>query len=327
VLRAGADGATILATGCGTSLHAAAGLAAILNLALGRHAVRQVQALELARELEQWPSASGLVLAVSHEGGTWATNLALEAARAAGVGTALVTVSGRSPGAALADHLLLTIEQDQSWCHTVGYLSPLLAAATLAGELSGSPLAPHVVRGILQDSADGAASSEMAGALSDCDRLLMVGSGLDRWAAAELALKVEEGARLPATAMELETIRHGHLAAATARTGLVLLLTDAEGWGAPVTDRSLAVLRSAQALGMPAAAIVAADLADGVPPGLTPVGRQAVPLPASLQRAAAAALASAIPIQLLAERLARARGVEPDSIGRTDPRQVAAADA
>src|SRR3990170_3369345 len=72
------------------SLHAAAGLAAILNLALGRHAVRHVQALELARELEQWPSESGLVLAVSHEGGTWATNLALEAARAAGGGTALV---------------------------------------------------------------------------------------------------------------------------------------------------------------------------------------------------------------------------------------------
>ena len=327
VLRAGVDGAPILATGCGTSLHAAAGLAAILNLALGRHAVRHVQALELARELEQWPSESGLVLAVSHEGGTWATNLALEAARAAGVATALVTVSGRSPGAALADHLLLTIEQDQSWCHTVGYLSPLLAAATLAGELSGSPLAPHVIRGVLTDSANEAGSAEIAAGLSACDRLMMVGSGLDRWAAAELALKVEEGARLPATAMELETIRHGHLAAATTRTGLVLLLTDAEGWGAPLIDRSVAVLRSAQALGMPAAAIVAADLADRLPPGLTPAGRQAVPVPASLHRAAAAALAGAIPIQLLAERLARARGVEPDTIGRTDPRQVAAADA
>jgi fructoselysine-6-P-deglycase FrlB-like protein len=40
-----------------------------------------------------------------------------------------------------------------------------------------------------------------------------------------------------------------------------------------------------------------------------------------------ATLASAIPLQLLAERLARARGKNPDSIGRDDPRQAGAADA
>jgi hypothetical protein len=41
----------------------------------------------------------------------------------------------------------------------------------------------------------------------------------------------------------------------------------------------------------------------------------------------AAALAAAIPAQLVAERLARARGVNPDTLGREDPRQAAAADA
>jgi hypothetical protein len=40
-----------------------------------------------------------------------------------------------------------------------------------------------------------------------------------------------------------------------------------------------------------------------------------------------AALGSAIPLQLLAERLARARGRNPDAIGREDPRQAAAAEA
>ncbi len=327
LLRTGVDRAPVLATGCGTSLHAAAGMAAILNLALGRHAVRHVQALELARELEQWPASAGMLLAVSHEGGTWATNLALEAARTAGLVTVLITVSGRSPGAELADHLLLTVEQDQSWCHTVGYLSPLLAAAAIAGEVTGSPLAPHLAREALEGAADQAAPTEIARGLTACDRLLVVGSGLDRWAASELALKVEEGARLPASALQLETIRHGHLAAATHRTGLVLLLTDAEAWGAPVHTRALGVLRSARALGMPAAAIIAADLAEAVPGDLTPAGRQTLPLAASLPRATAAVLASAIPIQLLAERLARVRGVEPDSIGRSDSRQVAAADA
>jgi hypothetical protein len=40
-----------------------------------------------------------------------------------------------------------------------------------------------------------------------------------------------------------------------------------------------------------------------------------------------AALGAAVPIQLLAERLARARGTNPDTIGREDPRQAAAAEA
>jgi hypothetical protein len=40
-----------------------------------------------------------------------------------------------------------------------------------------------------------------------------------------------------------------------------------------------------------------------------------------------AAIGSAVPLQMLAERLARARGKNPDSIGREDARQAAAADA
>jgi len=41
----------------------------------------------------------------------------------------------------------------------------------------------------------------------------------------------------------------------------------------------------------------------------------------------AATLASVVPLQLLTERLARARGTNPDAIGREDPRQAAAASA
>ncbi|MDH4064098.1 MAG: SIS domain-containing protein, partial [Acidobacteriota bacterium] len=317
-----ADSRPILTTGCGTSEHAALMAAALLGEALDA-GVRSAQAFELVRR----PPANGVLLAVSHEGGTTATNDALRGARDAGAATALITVSGRSPGAALADVLLLTGEQDQSWCHTVGYLSPLVAAAVLAGALREQPVDPIVVRALLQIADHEAGAEQMAAALSGCTRLLVVGSGIDYAAARELALKIEEGARLPAAAHHLETIRHGHLAAADARTGLVLLLTDGEAWGAPLLERSRAVLRSAQALGMPAAAIVAADLGDDIPLGLTPAGRLAVPLAAGLPRIVAAALGGAIPLQLLTERLARARGVNPDTLGREDPRQAAAADA
>jgi hypothetical protein len=78
---------------------------------------------------------------------------------------------------------------------------------------------------------------------------------------------------------------------------------------------------------MPAAALLAADLGDNIPAAVTPAGRLSVPLAGGLSRRVGTALATAIPLQLLAERLARARGRNPDSIGRDDPRQAAAADA
>jgi len=313
----------IITTGCGTSEHAAMVAAALLTDALDGTTAWPMQALEVSRR----PPAGGLLLAVSHEGGTWATNEALTAARAAGSTTALITVSDRSPGAALADVLLTTEEQDQSWCHTIGYLSPVVAAAALAEELRGAPLDPVVVRALLQVVDHEPVAEAAAAALAHCSRLLIVGSGIDYPAARELALKVEEGARLPASALQLETIRHGHLAAADERTGLVLVLTDAEGWGETLLERSRAVLRSAAALGMPTVALLAADLGDQVPQGLTPVGRLPVTLAGGLPRTAGAAIATTIPLQLLAERLARARGKNPDTIGRDDPRQAAAGDA
>jgi glucosamine--fructose-6-phosphate aminotransferase (isomerizing) len=323
IRTAAAEHRPILTAGCGTSEHAAMIAAELLTDALDGATVWPMQALEVARR----PPAGAVLLAVSHEGGTWATNEALRAAGSAGNSTALITVSDRSPGASLADLVLTTDEQDQSWCHTVGYLSPVIAAAVLAAELRGAPLDPVVVRPLLQIAEHEPGAEAAATALAGCSRLLIVGSGVDYPAARELALKVEEGARLPASALQLETIRHGHLAAADEHTGLVLILTDAEGWGETLLERSRAVLRSAAALGMPAAALLASDLGDDVPLALTPAGRLSVPLAGGLPRTIGAAIATAIPLQLLAERLARARGKNPDGIGREDPRQAAAADA
>ena len=318
------NGAIIL-TGCGTSEHAAMVGIALLEDALRAGGVEDprvasVQAFELL-------AATGLVIGVSHEGGTWATNEALRAAADRGAGTALITVSDRSPGAALVHRLVQTNEQDQSWCHTVGYLSPMLAFAVLSGVLRGELPDPVAVRALL-DSADHASSAEeVAAALSRCRSLRIVGSGVDYATARELALKIEEGAHLPTTAHQLETLRHGHLAAANEDTGLVLVLTDGEGRGALVVERARAVLRSAAALGMPAATIVGADLGDDLPLELTPAGRAATPMTSRLPRMVAAAVGATVPIQLLAERLARARGTNPDTIGREDPRQAAAAEA
>ena len=97
-----AQGRVIVTTGCGTSEHAAMVAAELLSEALDATTVWPMQALEVARR----PPRNGVLLAVSHEGGTWATNEALKAARTAGSATALITVTERSPGAALSDQII-----------------------------------------------------------------------------------------------------------------------------------------------------------------------------------------------------------------------------
>ena len=74
-----------------------------LDLPAGRE-VRSVQALDAL----QRPIGDGLLIAVSHEGGTHVTNEAISAAQAVGATTALITVGPGSPGAALAGHVILT---------------------------------------------------------------------------------------------------------------------------------------------------------------------------------------------------------------------------
>ncbi|HEY6013462.1 MAG TPA: hypothetical protein VIU37_05630, partial [Candidatus Limnocylindrales bacterium] len=200
-------GEPVVVTGCGTSEHGAQGTADILRDALrtagfAGAAVMAEQALELALD----PPARGLVIGISHEGGTGATNAALSASRAAGAGTALVAASRRSPGGAIAELVLETGELDQSWCHTVGYLSPLLAAAQVAGLLTAHALDVDAVVGLLAAGTRNTAGAErIAGELAGAAHLLVIASGADRPAGRELTLKVEEASWVPSVFRDLET--------------------------------------------------------------------------------------------------------------------------
>jgi fructoselysine-6-P-deglycase FrlB-like protein len=163
-----------------------------------------------------------------------------------------------------------------------------------------------------------------AAALAGCDRIVVVGTGADHVSARALALKITEGARQPGTAHDLESVLHGHLAAATRWTGLVLVASDPASTSELVQARAAAVLRAAKLIGMPAAAILGEAVGQRTPKEATPAGRVVIPTAGRVAGAAASLLGAVIPLQLLAERLARARGVDPDTIGREDPGQAAA---
>ena len=320
--------APVVVTGCGTSETAGLAMVDIMREALSATGVAgAVVFAEQALELSLDPPHRGLVIGVSHEGGTSATNGALRAARAAGARTAVVTVSGRSPAGEVADIVVETGELDHSWCHTIGYISPILAGAAVGAELSGRELDADMVGDLLAAGArDESAAERIAGRIGSAAHLLVIASGADRAAGREMALKVEEASWLPSAYRDLETFLHGHLPATGPESSLVLILADRAGRTRRLA-RAAQVLAAAQVVGIRAAAILAADLDDQLAPELTPAGRLLVGEDPRLPAPVAALVGTATPLQLLTERIARARGTNPDQIRRDDPTYLRAAEA
>jgi fructoselysine-6-P-deglycase FrlB-like protein len=329
VREAAEAGLPVVVTGCGTSEHAAMGVAAILRdgwRAAGLPGVGPVsaQAFELALDAP----TGGLVIGISHEGSTGATIAALDAARARGARTATITGSAHSPIGSHADIVLATVEMDRSWCHTVGYVSPLAAATVTAGILAGGTpntdkLRARVLAGI--EGAAGGADDAIGGAIAASTHLLIVASGVDRVTAREFALKVEEAAWIPSSVRELETFLHGHLPATGPDTSLVLVLTEREGLEARTT-RARQALAAALVVGIRPAAILGADAAALIPASLTPSGRMVIAEGSTMPGAPASLLGAAGPLQLVTLAAAAARGTNPDPIRRDDPVYLRAAE-
>jgi glucosamine--fructose-6-phosphate aminotransferase (isomerizing) len=320
-------GEPVVVTGCGTSEHAARGVAAILReacaaVALPAPGPQSAQAFELSCDPPR-----GLVIGISHEGGTEATIAALAAARARGALTALISASAHSPAAQDCDVVLATVEMDRSWCHTVGYTSPLAAACVTADRIMGHETEPSQLRRRITAGLDAARGHHGAigNAVARAGQLVVIASGADRITARELVLKVEEAAWLPSCYRSLETFLHGHLPATGPDTSLVLVLLE-RGALDRRTARARQALAAAEVVGIKPAAILGDDAARQIPERLTPGGRVVVPDQPEMPNEAAALLGAAAPLQLLTLAIAAARGTNPDPIRRDDPRYLRAAE-
>ena len=245
------------------------------------------------------------MIAVSHEGGTWATVEALKAARAAGRPTALVTARPEGEAAAQADAVLATPEVDRSWCHTIGYTSPFTAGLALAARPEAGAVRSLLDAGVAMR----AQAAEIAADLGGSARLIIIGSGADRIAARELTLKIEEASHIPTSMRDLETFLHGHIPACDETTGL---RADRAPTAAAARSATTAPRRwSARAGGSASAATRCRRL----------------PPPTGFRRRPARCSPPAAPLQWLALELAAARGVNPDLIRREQaPYREAAAE-
>jgi glucosamine--fructose-6-phosphate aminotransferase (isomerizing) len=214
----------------------------------------------------------------------------------------------RAPAHALA---LATPLRDRSWCHTVGYVSPLLALHAVACHLRGAPPDAAAARAVLEAGlARREALAAAAAPLHGCPRLLVVAGGVDEVTARELALKVEEGVHVPTTPLGLEKVLHGHLPGCDERTGLVVLRLDPRA-GERRDARADDLLAATTQLQMPSVVVHAGELP--WPPALAPVD--------------GALLAGAVALQLLTVALVLAAGTNPDLIRREEPAYRAAAAA
>jgi fructoselysine-6-P-deglycase FrlB-like protein len=275
------------------------------------------QALDAALD----PRAGGICIGISHDGTTRATILAHQAAREAGAVTATIGVRDDSPLAEGSDHVMVTPVRDASFCHTVAYTSAILAGAAVARHIAGGDAdlgAPIAGTLALRPRI-----AELAAHIHGASRILIAGLGADLVTARELHLKIEEGARIPSTALHLESLLHGHLAGCDGdATGLVLFAADPRP-GARRDLRLAGAASAASIIGIPAVAIGGSTALAGLPAG---VQQLVVPTAAGAELAGAL-LTGALSLQLLTLELAHLAGSNPDLIRREQApyREAAAA--
>jgi fructoselysine-6-P-deglycase FrlB-like protein len=317
MLHAAADaGEPIVVSAVGTSGHSARAVALILNGAMGESAVAAgpAEARESADEALA-PRRRGLCIAISHGGLSTSTVRALAAAREAGAKTVLVTAADNTPARDIADVVLVTPLRDKSYCHTIGYTSPMLAAFYLASvyrqeEFPAAGLGRYLGELLTMRTP----ALEIGRELAKAERLVTAGSLIDVPTARELALKVAEGAWVPTTALGLEDTLHGHLVAHDANSALVVVATTGPG-ADRAAEGAHELLMAARRIGLRTAAILSPDLEGAIQSEDVTAGKLVIP-DAALPELVISLLGGAVALQLLTIGLVHARKTNPDLLRR-----------
>jgi fructoselysine-6-P-deglycase FrlB-like protein len=257
-----------------------------------------------------------LAVAISQSGATEEIVATLDWSRACGARAVAITNQPGSPLTEVADATLVTRAGDERAVPaTKTYTTQLAAMAVLATALSGPPAGesrggggggidvealgrvPDAAAGMLEVAP---AAEELAERLVGVDTLVVSGRGFAYSTALELALKLKEACYLTAVGLSYADLVHGPIAIVDAGTPAVLV---AAGDGPMVPEMT--------GLAHRIAATGAAVYGIGGDPGFAAACRAALPGPALPEHLAPLALV--VPGQLLAEALARARGIDPDA--------------
>jgi glutamine---fructose-6-phosphate transaminase (isomerizing) len=309
-----ADADRIFLTGIGTSYHAAlVGEYLLRFVGADAWALRSFEFVNYPRPLR----ADDGVIVISHRGSKLHGNKAVQRAKEAGVLT--IGVTGKNSKMQGADMLLETVEQDPSSAHSISYTGALTRLGQIAARLAAlngnSQQAQHLEQGLMQlptlMEAILAREDEIRQvaqeAATHARRLYFIGAGPNAPTAPEGALKAKEAAYVTAEGFELEQAIHGPQVALEAEDLLVLISVKG-----PAQPRMADLLLALSEIGSRVWLI-------GVAPSAETADlfnrenwtRFAIEDDADLPEELTPFLA-ALPVQLLADFLAAARGTNAD---------------
>jgi glutamine---fructose-6-phosphate transaminase (isomerizing) len=283
-----ADARRVILVGTGTSQHAAE-LGAMMLERAGADA-RWFAAATWAR-WSTGPKRGDVLLVITHTGQTGYA--ARARAEAVSRGVPVVSVTGTGAGWPEA---ITTVAPEESETYTVSYTAALAVLARLAHLVAAAgedfPARADGSEGDVLQAAAEIRVAYSAPATQDVPvparSLGIVGCGPWGVTAREAALKIREGARMLAEGFDAERFLHGNAVPFTAADGVLLLQPEADHDGL-----TAAVGDAAAREGIPVSVVSLPDS------GLSPLLAQ-VPM--------------TVHLQLLAERFARLRGQDPDTV-------------
>lgn len=248
--------------------------------------------------------ASALVVGISQSGQSPDILAVLEEGKRQGRPTLAITNDGASPLAALADSVIeLHAGAERSVAATKTYTAQLAVMAMFAAALSGDARnmdalqqLPAAIETTLQLSSRLAQDIERYRYM---DRCIIIGRGYNYATSFELALKLKELTYVMATSYSSADFRHGPIA--TIESGLPVFLVMP---GGATYDDMFELARDLRQRG--AELLVISESEDALA-----LARTALPIPQGVPEWLSP-LSAIIPGQLVALRLALAKGLDPD---------------
>jgi glucosamine--fructose-6-phosphate aminotransferase (isomerizing) len=249
--------------------------------------------------------SGALVIGVSQSGQSPDIIAVLDAAREQGRPTIAITNDRMSPLASAADHVIeLHAGAEQSIAATKTYTAELTVIAALAAAWSADPRRNEELRRLPQALAETLASSASiaidAARYRDADAFTIIGRGYNYCTAFEVALKLKELTYMMASAYSSADFRHGPIATVSDGAPVTLIVPSGQAFadmmelGVDLRRRNADLLVISEAPEALALAQAPLPLATGTPEWLSPI-------------------VATLPGQLLALRLALAKGVDPDA--------------
>ncbi len=302
--------ARVFLSGIGTSWHACL-VGELLLSQIGRMGYR-VRAFHSFEFKNYWPDPdpkSGVIV-VSHRGTKRFSLEALQKAKARGGVGVVITGRGSGEGLKIADHVLSTVEQENSAAHTISYTTALSLLVALAAEIGGDEALTHALEAIPDQMAFllGQESwEELAARFQDRRRYYFVGGGPNTATAYEAALKMNEANYSTTVGMNCEQVLHGPWAAMEASDVVWLIAPPG-----PSYERCVSLARAAKEIGAPVVGIVEED--DTELSGLCTHTVSLPPIPELVTP-----LLAVVPLQLFTYHLALLRGTNPDTMRGDQP--------